>query len=114
MSANDYNFPSGAESDQYISEKWFIRDNLNLPAEILAQLIALFDPDQARPAEGSASLSARDEYIRERLRLFYVSITRAKKELIITWNSGRSGNNTPCLAFKAIANRQETKKEGNL
>jgi DNA helicase-2/ATP-dependent DNA helicase PcrA len=28
------------------------------------------------------------DYAAERLRLFYVGITRARKELIITWNTG--------------------------
>jgi ATP-dependent exoDNAse (exonuclease V) beta subunit len=36
MSVNSYNFPAGEEADRYISEKWFLRDNLNLEAETLA------------------------------------------------------------------------------
>jgi len=35
-------------------------------------------------AEGAATLSARQDYVRERLRLLYVGITRAKKELVIS------------------------------
>lgn len=108
MSANNYNFPSGAENDSYIAEKWFIRDNLNLPAETLAALSSLFDPQGQIPPEGAASKRARQEYIRERLRLFYVSITRAKKELIVTWNTGRGGNSFPCLAFQCLAEFQST------
>ncbi len=104
MSANNYNFPSGSKDDFFISEKWFIRDGLNLSAELLAQLDHLVDPAQPLPAEGLASAEARDEYIRERLRLFYVSITRAKKELIITWNTGRFGKNMPCEALSALIN----------
>ena len=38
------------------------------------------------------------DYVKERLRLLYVGITRAKRELIITWNSGRQGDATPSLA----------------
>ncbi|MBG0771238.1 MAG: hypothetical protein H0S82_05985, partial [Anaerolineaceae bacterium] len=30
---NNYNFPSGEDYDQYQSEKWFVRDHLNLEAE---------------------------------------------------------------------------------
>ncbi|MFN2111750.1 MAG: ATP-dependent helicase [Anaerolineales bacterium] len=108
MSANNYNFPSGADEDQYIAERWFIRDNLNLPAETLAQLEHLLNPQNDPPSEGAASKVARLEYIRERLRLFYVSITRAKRELIITWNTGRNGNSTPCLAFQCLADFQST------
>ena len=33
---------------------------------------------------------ARIDYAAERLRLLYVGITRAKRDLIVTWNTGRS------------------------
>jgi DNA helicase-2/ATP-dependent DNA helicase PcrA len=102
MSVNNYNFPSGSPDDSYISEKWFIRDGLNLPAESLAQLQAIL-PGQIDPyLEGAATLTARTAYIRERLHLLYVSITRAKKELVITWNTGRNGNSTQAVAFTAL------------
>ena len=88
MSVNSYNFPSAQPYDEYISEKWFIRDRLNLEAEALAQLESL---DQGNPCEqGRATRQARLDYVAERLRLLYVGITRAKKELILTWNTGRS------------------------
>jgi DNA helicase-2/ATP-dependent DNA helicase PcrA len=46
MAVNSYDFPSGQPYDQYIAEKWFLRESrqvqtggpLNLPAEALAQL----------------------------------------------------------------------------
>ena len=41
MGVNNYNFPSGQPQDEYFSEKWFVRDNLNLEAEVLAQLAAV-------------------------------------------------------------------------
>jgi DNA helicase-2/ATP-dependent DNA helicase PcrA len=92
MSVNNYDFPSGDPFDQYIAEKWFIRDRLNLPVEALAQLEAVLSRDEYHwYQEGAATLQARLDYIRERLRLFFVAITRARKELIITWNSGRDG-----------------------
>jgi hypothetical protein len=31
-----------------------------------------------------------------------VGITRAKKELIVTWNTGRQGDTTPSLALSAL------------
>lgn len=111
ISANNYNFPSGAPNDQYISEKWFIRDSLNLPAETLALLDFLHAPENNLPMEGDASKLARLEYIRERLRLLYVSITRAKKELIITWNTGRKGTSQPALAFEILADYLENSKK---
>jgi DNA helicase-2/ATP-dependent DNA helicase PcrA len=92
MSVNNYDFPSGKQSDPYISEKWFIRDYLNIEAEALAQLKALVLSDEYHwYSEGSPTIEARMDYARERLRLLYVGITRAKKELIITWNNGRRG-----------------------
>jgi DNA helicase-2/ATP-dependent DNA helicase PcrA len=90
MSVNNYDFPSGQAHDQFISERWFVRDQLNLEAEGLAQVQHLIDNDPYQwYEEGSASLTARQDYIRERLRLLYVGITRAKRELILTWNTGK-------------------------
>jgi len=92
MSLNGYDFPSGQAYDQYISEKWFIRSNLNLEAESLSQLsVATKGGEYEWYNEGEASKDSRLDYIRERLRLFYVGITRAKCELILSWNSGRKG-----------------------
>ncbi len=103
ISVNNYNYPSGAAYDNYISERWFVRDSLNIPAETLAQLKAAFSEDVFQwYEEGAATLAAREEYVRERLRLLYVGITRAKKELVITWNKGRRGELQPALAFVAL------------
>jgi len=102
LSANSYNFPSNLPGDSFISERWFIRDELNLPAESLAQLITLVDDSKADYLEGDATYQSRIEYVRERLRLLYVSITRAKQELVITWNNGRTGKSTPAVAFQAL------------
>lgn len=88
MSLNSYSFPSGEPYDQYISEKWFVRDQLNLEAEALEQLHAV--SEGISYAEGAATQRARLDYVAERLRLLYVGITRAKKELVLTWNTGRS------------------------
>jgi DNA helicase-2/ATP-dependent DNA helicase PcrA len=52
--------------------------------------------------EAAATLDSRVNYVKERLRLFYVGITRAKKELVITWNTGRQGDATPSLALSAL------------
>ena len=41
ISVNNYDFPSADPNDSFIGEKWFIRDDLNLSAEALAQLAAL-------------------------------------------------------------------------
>lgn len=111
ISANNYDFPSGIEGDQYIGEKFFIRGNLNLPAEALAQLEASLSTDEYHwYQEGVASQTARLDYARERLRLFFVGITRARKELVVTWNSGRNGDCRPCLPLVALSSYWENLK----
>jgi DNA helicase II / ATP-dependent DNA helicase PcrA len=98
MSVNNYDFPSNMPNDRFISEKWFIRGGLNLEAEALAQLTALESNSEYEwYEEGAATIASRVNYVKERLRLFYVGITRAKRELIVTWNSGRQGDATPSL-----------------
>jgi DNA helicase-2/ATP-dependent DNA helicase PcrA len=90
MSVNNYDFPSGMPQDKYISEKWFIKKELNLEAETLAQLkSSLSRIENQDYCFGRATNQARMDYVRERLRLLYVGITRAKENLIITWNTGR-------------------------
>lgn len=105
-SLNNYNFPSGAEYDQYQPEKWFVKDHLNLEAETIDQLTNLVENhpfDWYQP--GKPSLEARQEFIRERLRLLFVGITRARRWLMATWNTGRTSNkNVPALAFLALIN----------
>jgi len=103
MSVNNYDFPSLQPYDRYISEKWFVRDGLNLEAEALAQLTAALSTGEYDwYAEGQATLAARADYVRERLRLFYVGLTRAKRELVVTWNTGRQGDAQPSLAMQAL------------
>lgn len=104
MGVNNYSFPSGEPQDSYFSEKWFVRDSLNLEAEILAQLEAL--TDEKTYNEGLATEQARLELVRERLRLLFVGITRAKQELIVTWNRGQhyqnKPDNQPAIPFVAL------------
>ena len=90
MSVNNYDFPSADANDQFQSESYFARDRLNLSAEALAQLKALKIGEPYR--EGEATEQARIEYCAERLRLLYVGITRAKRELIVTWNTGKKAD----------------------
>lgn len=111
MSVNNYDFPSGTEYDQYISEKWFIRNHLNMEAETLAQLNAVMTSNEYEwYEEGTASRAARLDYVCERLRLLYVGITRAKKELIITWNTGRKGDIQPAIPLLAMQTWLEENK----
>lgn len=100
MSANNYDYPSADPFDSFIGEKWFIRNNLNLEAEALAQLESLIN--HTKYVEGQATQQARIEYAAERLRLLYVGITRAKSELIITWNTGRRGEQVEAKPIAAL------------
>lgn len=103
LSANNYDFPSGSAYDHYFSEKWFIRGGLNLEAEALEQLETLVSTDSyAWYEEGKATLQARQDYARERLRLLFVGITRARSELVVTWNTGRDGKQIPCLPLMEL------------
>ncbi|MBT3338956.1 MAG: ATP-dependent helicase [Anaerolineae bacterium] len=105
-SVNSYTFPSNQPNDNFISEKWFVRDNLNLEAEAIAQLDAATQTGEYEwYSEGQATLAARVDYVRERLRLLYVGITRAKEELVITWNTGR-GESTQALPFAALVREE--------
>ena len=103
MSVNNYDFPSNMPNDRFISERWFVRSGLNLEAEALAQLTALESTSEYDwYEEGAATLRSRLDYVKERLRLLYVGITRAKRDLIVTWNSGRQGDATPSLALSEL------------
>ncbi len=91
LSASNYDFPSVQEYDQYMPEKYFIRGKLNLEAEALSRLKAVLakDPAALYQPEGEATVQSRIDYCAERLRLFYVGITRARRMLTITWNNGQ-------------------------
>jgi DNA helicase-2/ATP-dependent DNA helicase PcrA len=103
MSVNNYDFPSNMPNDRFISEKWFIRGGLNPEAEALAQLAALeSNSEYDWYEEGAATLASRIDYVKERLRLFYVGLTRPKRELIVTWNTGRQGEATPSLPMAEL------------
>ena len=110
ISINNYDFPSADPDDDFIGEKWFIRDDLNLTAEALAQLRALCDGGDYH--EGYASLDARIEYAAERLRLLYVGITRARQALSITWNTGRgtAREALPLLALRTFWEAERDKE----
>jgi DNA helicase-2/ATP-dependent DNA helicase PcrA len=112
MSVNNYDYPSADAFDTFQSEKYFARNRLNLRAESQAQLKSLMNGE--RYAEGQATQDARIEYAAERLRLLYVGITRARRELIVTWNTGKSGELLPAKPLpylSAIVTRRETTEQ---
>jgi DNA helicase-2/ATP-dependent DNA helicase PcrA len=105
LSANNYDFPSLQEYDQYMSEEWFVRDQINLPAEAIDSLqrFAEGDPLAFLAQPGGATLEARRKYCAERLRLLFVGITRARRELVITWNTGRRDDLIMALPVTELA-----------
>lgn len=106
---NNFSFPSGSENDKYRSERYWARDNLNLVAEAIEQERQLAIGTLDDYTLGPATQTARLALAAERLRLLYVGITRARQELIITYNTGRSPEsdpNPPALAFEALRRLQ--------
>ncbi len=104
MSVNNYDFPSAQPGDAYRDERWYLRDQLNLIAEATAQLKAALDTSEyAWYEEGQGGLEARLDYTRERLRLLYVGLTRAKRELVMTTNTGRYTTAGPALPLLRLA-----------
>ena len=99
LSVNNFDFPSNEPYDSFIGERWFIEGKLNMEAETLYRLKALTTKDQPGifMEPGVATMESRLEYAEERLRLLYVGITRAKKELVITTNNGRNGKAQPAI-----------------
>ena len=100
MAVNDYEFPGGHSDEPSRSERWYVRDRLNLEAETMALLEA--ELDQTSYQEAVATKEARRDYARERLRLLYVGITRARQELLVTADVGPRGRNKPAVAFEAL------------
>ncbi len=117
ISVNNYDYPSAQPGDSFIAEHWYVRDSLNLEAETLAALKSLAEGRPFLPP-GEATAQARVDYAAERLRLLYVGITRAKRELIVTWNTGRSQRPAqpavPLIALQEwwAARQGEGKEEG--
>ncbi|MBN2048415.1 MAG: ATP-dependent helicase, partial [Anaerolineaceae bacterium] len=101
LSVNNYDFPSLDPFDVFQSEKYFIKNQLNLQDELITKLNALVlgDQDTLFAGLGEATIRAREKYAEERLRLLYVGITRARKELAILWNTGRRENCQPARAL---------------
>jgi DNA helicase-2/ATP-dependent DNA helicase PcrA len=105
-SLNTYDFPAAFIEDNYMGESWYVRDKLNLSEEALQQLRCI--RDNTPYEEGVGTSRGRINYSAERLRLLYVGITRARRELILLWNTGRKGDLRPSVAFEALRTFWET------
>jgi DNA helicase II / ATP-dependent DNA helicase PcrA len=104
LSVNNYDFPSANDFDYYKSDRKFIRGRINLAGESLARLEALLKGDISGLyiEEGIPTAQARVSYAAERLRLLYVGITRAKRELVLSYNSGRNKDLVPAEPYKEL------------
>lgn len=87
---NNRSFPSFQMGDRYLGSKWFVRDGLDLEAEMIAQVSSMIGVGKYHGEEGTATQVSQLAYVSERLRLLYVGITRSRKELIILWNVGKN------------------------
>ncbi len=110
-SCNNYDFPVGQGYDEDGYREYrrgqlpFIRDQLELQEEALEQLRILAQDDPGLSYnERSGTEKAYIAYVSERLRLLYVGITRAKKGLQISWNTG---TNTTCREAVAVRKLRE-------
>lgn len=103
-SANNYDYPGGESNESYTSEKWFITNQRNLEAELLYDLESLrVEHSGGIMLRAYDKQDARNDVARERLRLFYVGITRAKKSLNISWNTGTRNNLRASLPFQYLS-----------
>ncbi|MEL7645726.1 MAG: ATP-dependent helicase [Anaerolineaceae bacterium] len=107
-SANDYDFPTGKEEEALRGERYFLRGGMNMQADLVTQLRAL--AEGAFIASGSKS-ALRADSVRDRLRLLYVGITRAKRSLTITFNTGKANKQTEALAVRAMREFLERKND---
>lgn len=103
-SVNSFDFPSGALEDNFLSEKYYFIEPQNKQAEIAAELKDIINHGGKKYQEGRATFLARNDVARERLRLLYVGVTRAKKSLTLTWNTG-SKRSPAAVALQAISER---------
>ena len=109
IGVNNFSFASGGSpadsGDKYRGERWYVREELNLVEEAMAQLRQLYTGSLDGYEPGRATAQARVDTAAERLRLLYVGITRARRELILTYNTGRNPDrdpNRPALVFGAL------------
>lgn len=93
-------------------EMWFLPGRPDPGLEARAQLeeVAAAAREGRAPDLDAQGLTraARLEYIAERLRLLYVGLTRARRELRLSWSERRPGGaNAPALAALAILKDHE-------
>lgn len=108
-SLNTFDFPSGTPDDYFLSERDIFNEPKNRQAEIEMELQTIINPELPEYVPGLATLMDRNDVTRERIRLLYVGITRAKKSLTMSFNSGRYLNQKEAVASQMI--RESLKNE---
>jgi len=94
-------FPHDA-AGSFRGEQWYL-EGRDPATEARMQLAALAGGETPLPGEDELVRRARLEYIAERLRLLYVGITRAKRDLIISYSKERRGRaNELALAVRTL------------
>ncbi len=105
-SVDQIEFPHDV-SGAFRGEQWYL-EGRDPATEARMQLRALHDwavRGTLMPDERELIRQARLEYIAERLRLLYVGITRARRDLIISYSRQRLGRaNEPALALEMLMN----------
>ncbi|HEY3342035.1 MAG TPA: ATP-dependent helicase [Anaerolineae bacterium] len=100
-SVDQVEFPHDCEG-VFRGEQWYLGGH-DPATEARMQLEALANGLVPLPGDAELVRRARVEYIAERLRLLYVGITRAKRELIVSYSrTRRSRENELALAIQEI------------
>jgi DNA helicase-2/ATP-dependent DNA helicase PcrA len=102
LSVDRIEFPHDADGE-FRGQQWFLGGH-DPATEARKALELLVDPAyEGLVNQVNLMREAHIEYIAERLRLLYVGITRAKRELIISYAKHRFGqDNAPALAVQQI------------
>jgi len=101
-SLNTFDFPSGSPDDYFISERDIFVEPKNRQAEIQMELECIINPNASSYVPGVATIIDRNDVSRERIRLLYVGITRAKKSITMSFNTGRYQNQEESLAIREL------------
>lgn len=104
-SCNSFDFPLGyiSGTDGMRASPGYIRNQLDLQAECLELLrIAALPEERREYVEGAGSYRAFVNGASERLRLLYVGITRAKRGLYVSWNTGDYNNLQETPSVRAL------------
>lgn len=108
MGVNNFSFPDGMPDQynrRYFTGKKYVRERLDLQEEILYALKTAVYPEKGIAyKKGLGSREAWNNYAKERCRLLYVGITRAKKGLHVTGNGGMYGRNEFPMTLEYLQN----------